>query len=97
MGDESSINPTNKKIIIDWLNKHWLGAKTCNICGHNNWSISDHVVAPLISHAGGINIGGPTYPNVLVICNNCGNTHFFNWALIEKATRPDRPEEKSDG
>lgn len=60
----------------------------CEVCGARSWSISENVVSPLTLKEGGIQLGGVTYPSVLLICQRCGNTKFLN-ALVIGALDPE--------
>ncbi len=70
-----------RELLTTWLNQKWRGQKLCFICGSNNWGISDKPVEIREFHAGGLVVGGPVYPAVMVICNVCGYTLLFN-ALV---------------
>lgn len=93
------LSELDKQKILDWLNRKWAGSKACTICGTNRWTLSDHIVAPMTSGPDGdISIGGVTYPQAMVICNNCGNTHYFNVAMMGIWRKEPKPsEDKSDG
>jgi hypothetical protein len=26
--------------VIAFLNRHWKGSKSCNVCGNNNWNVN---------------------------------------------------------
>jgi hypothetical protein len=60
-------------VIARKLDESWVQAKTCIVCGHSEWSISElpYVLQPL---GGGSKIM-PLYP---VTCTNCGLTFLFN-------------------
>lgn len=64
--------------VIEWLNSKWQGAKTCPICRENKWIVSDKTVELHFFNPGGLVIGGPVIPLVVVTCNNCGHTLLFN-------------------
>ena len=68
--------------IQEWLKKHWRGQIGCPISGHNSWIIGDHIVAPPIQIGGGITIGRASYPQIMLICNECGYTIYFNAVKI---------------
>ena len=59
---------------------------TCSICGQMNWVLGDRFVRlPADTRASGgvsLTLGGPTYPLAVLICANCGNTHFLNLLLL---------------
>lgn len=60
--------------VADWVNEHWKDEKTCTICKGTDWTIGPDIVF----------VKSPTlesYPLVLLVCNQCGHTIFFN-ALI---------------
>ena len=82
MSNTKPLSLEEQQKILDWLDKKWLGTKTCNICGHNQWNLSQHVVAPTTLEGKNISLGGTIYPLVLVTCKNCGNTHFFNVVMV---------------
>jgi hypothetical protein len=82
--DQGVLSESEKRDIIDKINKLWTGSqKNCPICGSNNWIIGDHVVSSQIVTAGaGIMIGGPAYPAVLLISQPCGYTLQFNAVIL---------------
>lgn len=45
----------------------------CPMCGQQQWTIGDEIVAATTtSLGGGMAIGGPMVPMIQVICNTCG-------------------------
>jgi hypothetical protein len=77
------LSESEKNDISQKIQRLWVGsAKNCPICGSNNWVIADHVVAPIPSGGGGIMIGGPSYPMVMLISQPCGYTIMFNAVLL---------------
>lgn len=51
------------------------------MCGTNNWEIGKGwVVIPVMVQLGEYN--GNAVPMVSLICNNCGNTLFFDYARL---------------
>ena len=51
----------------------------CPLCGNNKWTIGDHIVAPVIlGNKADIRIGGPTYPQAMLICQKCGHTFYLS-------------------
>lgn len=77
-----------------WLQSKWVSpVKQCSICLQNNWTITETV--EVRQFAGGGLVLGPSsglYPLFQVICNNCGNTLFFNAALSGVVQRPPSQE-----
>ena len=79
--DEKALTRQQKDLVSDWLNPRWL-TKKCPVCSHNNWVIADHLVHGLTYSGGGVTIGGPLYPLVLLICQNCAHTLVFNAVVM---------------
>ena len=84
MADDLKLSSADQAMVMSWLNRKWAGTKQCVICAHNNWTVAEHLVTPTVTKPGGGMIVGPSYPSVIVICTTCGNTHFFNYNLIQK-------------
>ena len=69
-----------------WFLQHWPQPRSCPICQQQRWSIASKFArVPL----GPVNSGprtvmevARTYPAVLVACQTCGNTVFFNAILM---------------
>jgi hypothetical protein len=86
------ITDDQSKKLIAWLEEKWQGEKKCPVCQHTNWTLNS-LIYKLIPFDQGVFIaGGPVYPVVPVICNNCGNVMFFN-AL--KTGLIDQPKKES--
>ncbi len=37
---------------------------------------------PMPFVGGGLIVGGPTYPQVMIVCTVCGNTKYFNAVIM---------------
>lgn len=48
------------------------------MCNHREWTLLPLFVDLPIFRNGTIAVGGAAYPNVGLICNNCGNTQIIN-------------------
>lgn len=71
----------NAQKIIDHLKDKWQN-RTCPLCGHGNWNVSDSVYELREFNDGALMVGGaPIVPVVPVTCNNCGNTIMVNAIL----------------
>jgi hypothetical protein len=70
------LNPQESEAAIAWLQERWT-IKICPFHGPTNWSIGDMIMTLPFS-GGGVNIGGPTYPLIPVICSQCGYTVLIN-------------------
>jgi hypothetical protein len=75
-----------KNKVLEWLRVNWVTPQNCPICKDDNWFVADHVVYPM-NYAGGSIVGGPAYPQVMVVSTKCGYTMYFNAAMIGIATR----------
>ncbi len=97
--DKGKLTDADTRAVKEWFKKRWTKDSRCFFCSENNWAIGEHTVAPInMSPRGGINIGGPQYPQVMLICNNCGNTLYFNAPLIGIVESRKKAEEGgSDG
>lgn len=50
--------------------------KPCEACGEPRWTLGDHIISANIHTGGGLTVGGPLYPQVQLICENCFNTRL---------------------
>lgn len=74
---------------LEWLKLKWPHAnQTCEICHFKTWTIAEDLVMPMPFSGNNITFGGSTYPQLMVICSNCGNTKYFN-AVIAKLVEPE--------
>ena len=47
--------------------------------------LAAHLVTPVVtSKEGGVQIGGSTYPQAMLLCLNCGFTRYFNTMILEQ-------------
>ncbi len=57
----------------------WLNAKAaglgCGMCAANDWAPGD-IIVPTI-RTGGVTLGGPSIPVVMLICGNCAHIELF--------------------
>ena len=71
----------------------------CSVCGNNNFILADGFTNDLLQdHLGGLVIGGPAIPEVVVVCSHCGHILKFSAGVLgllpEKKDK--KPEEKKD-
>lgn len=89
---KNKFDEETQKKALKWLDEKWpVERRSCDVCGAQHWSISTDFTTPVVFD-GGFHFGGRAYPTVGVICQNCGNTKYFNavkMGLIEE-TREDR-------
>lgn len=75
---EKKFDDEKQRKALHWIDQKWPQAnRECEICGAMKWSVSTDFTTPLVFD-GGLHIGGRSYPTVNVVCENCGNTKYFN-------------------
>lgn len=66
-----ALSEQQKETVLDNLKQKVRGV--CPMCGKNQWTLGDELVASIAAGAGGgLGIGGPYIPMVQMVCNNCG-------------------------
>lgn len=77
MPDYNGVLTQEERQKIDvWLKKNWHMGR-CPVSNHQNWSLADHVVTPMI-HSGIGLTQESGYPQFMIICQGCGYTLYFN-------------------
>jgi hypothetical protein len=78
------LSAEEKKEVTDLINRRWQGrSQACPICGDTRWIISDYIVRPITMGPDGQTLlGGPAYPNILVISQGCGYTFMMNTMVL---------------
>lgn len=74
-----------KERFVSFINEKVPNSGICKECGQKAIVVSDDLVTTPVFQNGGIMLGGPTYPQVMLVCTNCGFTRFFN-AMVSKVT-----------
>lgn len=75
----SSLTDAQKAKIESWVRlKTGLTGGICPICQTRQWTILPELLAPPAFHGGTIVLGGSSFPHVVLVCNNCGNSQFIN-------------------
>jgi hypothetical protein len=64
-----------------WLGEKWTN-RNCVTCGVNNWNLNPYIAIMPLHTPGRVLVGGPSFPVVPVVCNNCGNALLFNAVTI---------------
>jgi predicted nucleic-acid-binding Zn-ribbon protein len=85
MADEKkfSFDDEKQKKAMDWFDQKWSkDNRKCEICSSQNWSLSQDVVMPITYSNKGLELGGRSYPQVMLTCKNCGNTKYFNTVVM---------------
>jgi hypothetical protein len=52
----------------------------CQVCGSRGWGLADHIVTPTVLNATGVGLMNPSYPQAMLLCNECGSTIYVNVA-----------------
>jgi hypothetical protein len=97
--DDGRISNQQREKFSNWINSRAPLIGKCSICGHRQWTLLDHFVDLPVYRGGNIVLGaGPHYPNIGIICGNCGNTQLINAVLagifIADNPKPNMDEEK---
>lgn len=81
----------DKEKALKWLDDKWpRHQRKCEICGANQWSLLPDLTTSMIFNPRGINIGGNSYPQLTVVCNNCGNFKGFSAVIAQLLTKEER-------
>jgi len=76
------LSDKEKTEILLWLEKHWPDPKVCPICGHDEWTLGDHLVTLFVWSSGALLAGSVAYPQAVVTCDTCCYTRLFNALLM---------------
>lgn len=58
------------------------GELRCVACECEKWQPGDVIVPPSSPEGGGTVVGGPNFPMVQLICENCGNIMLFSTLAV---------------
>lgn len=73
----------DKQKIFDWLDQKWPSYnRCCEICGKGEWQIPRYLVNPPVLENGQMQLTNKGFPQVMVVCANCGHTRYFNALTI---------------
>lgn len=90
MADDDKNKMTAEQVAagLAWLDAHW-AKQDCPICGSNKWSLGEYFVTPIVlSPEGGVIVGGPAYPHMIVTSVDCGYAMFFNAIIAGVFPKP---------
>lgn len=83
MSENKYFDKESQQKALKWLKEKWPREKQkCECCDHNKWTIAQHLIYPL-SLGDRIYSKEETYPCVLIVCKNCGNSKLFNAVIME--------------
>jgi hypothetical protein len=90
-----NLSPAESQTALTWLNIHWQN-QACPFHGPTKWEVGQ-VIMTLPYSGGGVSLGGPTYPLLVVTCTQCGHTVLVNAivaGVVPRPEQPARPEEQ---
>lgn len=69
---------------LRWIEDNWVGQKECAICGNTGWFMGEAVgeMKQMSSRSKWIPGNGPSYPMIVLSCENCGYTLLFNAIVL---------------
>jgi thymidine kinase len=69
---DQNLSPKQVQKIIDKLNE-LKAVKPCPRCGNQSFTVLDGILNhPIQKNINNVNIGGPSLPSIVVVCNKCG-------------------------
>ena len=75
--NQGKLTQEEKEKAQAWLKERWKNW-ACPYSGHTNWELGEFVVQAVRFTGGGLSVGGPVYPLLVLTCSGCGNTIFVN-------------------
>ena len=84
----------------EWLRERLNDGPDCSLCGGREWIICKHLVRVFAGNTkGDVLVGGASYPKIMLLCKNCGNTLLFNAlfaGIIEQLDSPKNERNEPD-
>jgi len=97
MADESGSARDRVQKVFAWIAEKWKGPRQCPICAQERWSVQELMSRlPTVSQESGINLARG-YPQILVICENCGYTLSFNAIVMQIEPADKKPDQQETG
>lgn len=78
-GKDGKLSTEETDKAFAWIENNWGGR--CS-CGQAKWTVPDYLIRMDVFTPGSINIGGKALGFLIVSCNNCANTQFFNAKIM---------------
>ena len=65
---------------LDWIEDNWVGKRSCPICEGTGWFVGEYLgeVKSIQPKSKFWLNGGSSYPMIVLSCENCGYSLFFN-------------------
>ena len=74
---DGQLTPDQSQRAELWLRTHW-SHSACPFHGPTRWEVGNVLAQAMAFSGGGLVVGGPVYPLVVVTCATCGYTVFVN-------------------
>ncbi len=84
LDEQGKLTPEGKDTAKKWINEKKKHTIVCPICNSTSWILADHLVRTPIGgkEPGVLFAGGPSYPQVMVVCATCAYTMYFNAVML---------------
>lgn len=93
--DQTALTVDQRQKLADWINRHSKNAH-CPVCMSVNWAVGEHLISGNVcSPAGGLMLGGISYPQAFVVCQTCSYVRHFMAMPIGLLNQP--PASKEEG
>lgn len=71
---------SEKIAIREWLAKYSPpGGMLCQVCKNDSWGLAQELInLPVLIPGVPVPFSYPTYPQIMIICDKCGHSVFFN-------------------
>ncbi len=70
------LTPDDRNQVVQWLQAKGRNHE-CPVCASNKWMIGDHLVNGQVHVVDGQLPPRESYPQVILVCNNCAYTRYF--------------------
>ena len=75
------LSPEDREKIHAWYKEKCTNT-ACPVCKNRNWVLADHIIVPMIYSGIGMTMEATGYPQIMIVCQNCSLTLFFNAAKL---------------
>jgi len=85
------LDKQQREEVLRYLGEKWKKPSQCPVCQHTDWGITETTFEIREFLGGSISVGGGSItPIIVVTCDNCGNTLFFNAISLGIVKRPEK-------
>ena len=74
---DGKLSEAEQQLAQKWVKERWKNW-ACPFSGDTDWDLGPHVVESRPFSGGGIKVGGPVYPHLVLTCRGCGYTVLIN-------------------